>query len=117
MEGGISIEDIRKFALEWNTKYPIDRYWRKKHKVAFNSEIHRQASLLDMRIEFEEDQLFEEAKRSNEESYFRYVAGTNNYLKPRAKFADVSEQEAQDLFDQLDISKIENIDDKTITLT
>jgi len=115
MDNTFSIEDIRKFALEWNTKYPIDRYWRKKHKVAFNSEVHRQTSLLDMRIEFEEDELFKEAARQEKEDTFLYQAGTNNYLKPKAKFASVSEAEAEALFDQLDVSKIEE-NGKTITL-
>jgi hypothetical protein len=116
MDSSFSIEDIRKFALDWNTKYPIDRYWRKKHKVAFNSELHRQTSLLDMRIEFEEDGLFKEAERVEEKDKFIYQVGTNNYLKPKAKFAIMSEEETDDLFDQIDVTQIKEIDDKTITL-
>lgn len=49
---------IKAFVYEWNTKFPIDRWWRMKHGVPFNSEIHRSVSLMDIRFEFEEDFLF-----------------------------------------------------------
>lgn len=54
LDGG----SIRGFVLEWNTKFPIDRWWREKHSVAFNSAPHREVSVIDMRIEWEEDELY-----------------------------------------------------------
>ena len=114
MRGEFSIQDIQHFILKWNNDYPIDRYWRKKYKVAFNSEQHRNTSLLDMRIEFEEDRLFEKTKEKEDKMV--YTAGTNNYLRKRSRFAKVSEQEAQDMYDNLDISQFDQTDDKEIVL-
>lgn len=114
MNGEFSIKDIKEFILKWNSDYPIDRYWRKKHNVAFNSEVHRQTTLLDMRIEFEEDQLFNRPKE--DKSKMVYSPGTNNYLKKRAKFVKVSEQEAKDIFDSIDITQLNETEDGEIIL-
>lgn len=66
----------KNFIYEWNHKFPIDRWWRQKHKVAFNSPIHREISFVDMRIEWEEDNLF---NRIIED--FEYIPNTGDYLK------------------------------------
>lgn len=60
-------ESVKNFVLEWNTKFPIDRWWREKHAVAFNSAQHREVSIIDMRVEWEEDILYNKIR--NEVSY------------------------------------------------
>jgi len=52
-------EYIKDFVYRWSENFPIDIWWRTKHKVAFNSSVHREVSLFDMRFEYEEDQLFD----------------------------------------------------------
>jgi len=54
-----SVDDVKGFITKWNINFPIDRWWRRKHDVAFNSPTHREVSFLDMRIEWEEDKLFD----------------------------------------------------------
>ena len=54
--------DIEFFIYKWNATYPIDRWWREKHKVAFNSPEHRVVSFLDIYIEWKEDKLVKEAQ-------------------------------------------------------
>lgn len=51
---------VREKIIEWNINFPVDRWWRKKHGVAFNSSAHREISFLDQLYEFEEDKLFNE---------------------------------------------------------
>jgi hypothetical protein len=53
---------VENFCIDWSIKFPIDRWWRQKHNVAFNSAAHRELSLWDMRFEFEEFLLFEKNK-------------------------------------------------------
>jgi len=52
---------VKDFMYEWNERFPIDRWWRQKHKIAFNSAAHREVSFLDMRFEFEEELTFAKA--------------------------------------------------------
>lgn len=56
----MSNDDVRNYVVAWSIRFPVDRWWRKKHGVAFNSLEHRESSFLDQLIEFEEDKLFYE---------------------------------------------------------
>jgi len=60
------LQDLKDFVIQWNVDFPIDRWWRKKYSVAFNSPEHRAVSLIDMRFEWEEDELFEEINNKPE---------------------------------------------------
>jgi hypothetical protein len=53
-----SRKDVESFIYRWNVNYPIDRWWREKHKVAFNSPEHRVVSFYDMYVEWLEDKLY-----------------------------------------------------------
>ncbi len=55
------MEDMKKFVLHWNNRNPLDRWWRQKHGVAFNSEVHRVSSFIDQLYEFIEDKMAEES--------------------------------------------------------
>ncbi len=59
-------KNVRDKIIDWNLNFPIDRWWRKKHGVAFNSSAHREISFLDQLFEFEEDKLFDELQGENE---------------------------------------------------
>lgn len=67
---------IKDFILEWNLKYPIDRWWREKHSIAFNSPVHRAVSLIDMRIEFEEERMFRKMRSIQD-----YTPNTGDWFK------------------------------------
>lgn len=74
--------------LKWNVDFPIDRWWRKTHSVAFNSERHRESSFIDMLIEWEEDRLFEKIERE------KYIPDIGDYLKKREVKEDEISEEA-----------------------
>jgi hypothetical protein len=52
-----STENIRLRVVEWNRKFPLDLWWRRKHNIAFGSSSHNEVNLFDMRFEYEEDRL------------------------------------------------------------
>lgn len=54
---------VLSFMQDWNFKFPIDRWWRERHSVAFNSAEHRAVSFFDMRFEFEEELMFRRRNR------------------------------------------------------
>lgn len=55
----LDVGSVKNFVMEWNTKFPVDRWWREKHGIAFNSVQHREVSIVDMRFEWEEDILYD----------------------------------------------------------
>lgn len=61
------IEDFDNYMVDWNLKFPFDRWWRKKYNVPFLSEQHRNASFFDMMREYREDKMFSEHESSNYE--------------------------------------------------
>lgn len=71
-----SRDDIRQYIIEWDTRFPIDRWWRKKYTSAFNSPSHRESNFIDQLIEYEEDQLFQELDNQEE-----YIPNTGDWIK------------------------------------
>ena len=98
---------LREFMLEWNQRYPIDKWWREKYNVPFGSKRHRAQSMIDMRLEFEEDLIFAEAEAeqlNKLRAKSKYVPGEGVWLKRikrRPSQADIERD-----FDNLDIDRI-----------
>lgn len=88
-----SIHEVKTFVLEWNINFPIDRWWRKKHNVAFNSPMHREVSFLDMRFEWEEDKLYDKLYEPEND----YKINSGNYMK-KEKESDMPEDLKRETF-------------------
>lgn len=86
---------IDNFVIEWSLKYPVDRWWRRKHKVAFNSPVHRDTSFFDMRFEFEEEMMLRKTRREHS-----YIPNTGNWID-----VDVLTSEDEGLSDKEKIEK------------
>ena len=79
------------FSLNWNLTYPVDRWWREKHQVAFNSPAHRVVSFWDMRFEFEEYLLFKRKRDAQD-----YKPNTGDWINVESLMlddADLTEEE------------------------
>ena len=98
-------DDITAFIYKWNATYPIDRWWRERHKVAFNSPEHRVVSFLDIYVEWQEEQLYIKARETAQRQE-DYRAG--DWLRERA----VDVQREIDDFENIDLSRF---DDKEVT--
>ena len=92
------IEQLESFILKWNIDFPVDRWWREKHKVAFNSASHREVSFLDMYWEFYEDSLYERMI-SQKEKTDPYIPGMHNFLVPKEEPNEMSQEE----FDKVEV--------------
>lgn len=97
-------EKIQDFIINWNSNFPLDRWWREKYNIPFNSEKHRQMSLIDMRIQFEEDKIFVYAKEARKRG--KSLSSFLEELKKQMLEADFSEFEKMDLKD-IDLSKFD----------
>lgn len=97
---------LREFIYKWNINYPIDRWWRDKYRIAFNSPAHRDMCFIDMRLEFEEDQIYKELNNRKQE----YTPGEGDWLRKR-KEQHISQKEIEYLYDKIDLENIK-IDEK-----
>lgn len=71
-------DSVRDYVIQWNSRFPVDRWWRKKYNKSFNSLDHRKSSFLDQLIEYEEDILFRELQEESE-----YIPGSGDWLRER----------------------------------
>lgn len=79
----------------WNMKFPMDRWWRIKHNVAFMSPVHRECSFLHQLMEFEEDKLFSQAVKE-ENLADVYIPGVGDLFKtPQTQEAFLSEAQRE----------------------
>jgi hypothetical protein len=93
------ISDVRSFVFYWNTLYPIDLWWRIRHKTPFNSSAHREMCMIDMMFEYVEHQLVY-AKPEKESSY---NPGMGNWLNEQIK----TQEEIDKEFDSISLDDIQ----------
>jgi hypothetical protein len=96
----------------WNMTYPVDRWWRTKYKVSFNSERHRSMNFVDMKIEFEEELFYLTAKREEKSPY---LPGGGDWLK-KQRVKKMTTREVDDAFDSFDPSSMELTEDGQIKI-
>lgn len=90
--------DLEKFVIDWNNKFPLDRWYRKKYNLRFNSSQHRGTNLVDIYFEFIEDRLYKEAEtktsveKQKEEKYKQ-----NGWLEPKKIQVDEINFDPKDL--------------------
>lgn len=93
--------DLRTFMIRWNNENPLDKKFREKYKIPFNSPQHREINQLDILLEFIEDEVFTEF----EQRVHREIEREESYSKGQwIKEAEESSERDEDLFDKIDVS-------------
>lgn len=92
--------DFDIFIVEWNNKFPLDYWYRKKFKIPFNSLEHRSLSLLTIIYEYREDIVIQRQIDKQEQRKLR----AENYLETGLLFDEstlnpISEEELDKWFD------------------
>ena len=83
------VKNFESFILQWNIENPVDRWWRSKHGIAFNSSPHREVSFIDMYMEFYEEVLYEKvARQSKKKEEDPYIPGHHDFLYPSEQKAE-----------------------------
>lgn len=75
--------------INWNNRFPLDRWWRMKHNVAFMSSAHRESSFIDQLLEFEEDKLF---MPDTDKEDVEYKPGIGDFLKSKPSLKNFMEE-------------------------
>jgi len=101
------IDSVQVEVRRWNALYPLDRWYRKKFNIPFNSEQHQNLDVLDIRFAFEEHVLYREVDAYNDlpKDEF-YTPRTGNWLRKQEEQAS-TDQEIRDIYDAVDLSKID----------
>ena len=99
------VNPYREYITDWNIKYPLDRWWREKFKVAIFSDEHKRATFLDMRLQYEEECLYNEVRKPKE-GVEVYIPGKGDYFKSLTNNQSESNL-TQSLFDSIDLDEIE----------
>lgn len=95
-------EELRSFMVKWNLDFPIDRWWREKHGVAFLSSQHRESSFINQLLEYTEDQLYQELidnqnQKKPKNSNDIYIPNTNDFIKDRSLDIDHTSEESMEM--------------------
>lgn len=86
------------FIERWNVRFPIDRWWRNKYKIPFGSPAHKNQSMGDIILEYEEDKLYRQLSLTS-----TYKEG--DWLEPRKESIDALE----DAYDSLDLKDLKDV--------
>ena len=94
--------ELEQAVVSWNKRFPLDRWWRNKHEVAFMSPVHRESSFLYQLFEFEEDKLFSKAITDSnvKDNKDIYIPGSGDIFKTPATIEDFT-KEAQREIDEI----------------
>lgn len=83
------IDDVKSFMVQWNNKFPLDYWWRKKHSISFLSEEHKSASFISQLMEYEEEKLYLKQNKVSEEQ--NYIPNIGDFLKKKV-YSSVQEE-------------------------
>lgn len=100
-------EEIDKFIFKWHD-FPFDYWWRKKYKIPFGSQAHREMNFIDMYIEYREEFLLNKAI----DEYDKSVSDREDEelgLKDGSekRVIKMTKQEIDDDFENLDLSQFD----------
>lgn len=100
-------KEIDKFIFQWHD-FSLDYWWRKKYKIPFGSQAHREMNFIDMYVEYREEFLLKRAI----DDYDKSVSdkedeelGLNDGSKK--KVVKMTKQEIDEDFDNLDLSQFD----------
>jgi len=94
------------FVINWNFKYPLDFWWRKKYGVSFGSKEHRDISHFDMLIDFMEGVELRRWKKTSESNDLNETLASLGHPVNRTKeVIRLSKKDIDQEFDDLDLSQ------------
>lgn len=95
----MSIEDVKHYLIWWNNSFPFDKWWRDKHNIAFLSKEHKEASLIDIFLEYEEEVFFANLREKLQKKEDPYTPGKGNFLRRR----ELTQEEIEAQFDAINL--------------
>jgi hypothetical protein len=102
------IDDISRSIYRWNNLYPLDRWYRNKFNIRFNSPEHKDIDIADIRLAYEEEMLYKQVDREHYAAPSPiYVPRTGTWLEKQPDQSEVTLEESNDIYEGLDLNEIE----------
>lgn len=89
--------------LLFNLNLPLDRWWRQKHKIAFNSSAHREISVIDQYFEYIEDFLVQQQRLNK---YDQVQIEKKFQEEGLFKKLEITEEMTKEMFEELDLDSL-----------
>lgn len=100
-------EEIDKFIFKWHD-FPFDYWWRKKYKIPFGSQAHREMNFIDMYIEYREEFLLNKAIEEHDKAVSDREDEELGLKDGSSKrVVKMTKQEIDDDFENLDLSQFD----------
>lgn len=100
-------EEIDKFIFKWHD-FPFDYWWRKKYKIPFGSQAHREMNFIDMYIEYREEFLLNKAIEEHDKAVSDREDEELGLKDSSSKrVVKMTKQEIDDDFENLDLSQFD----------
>lgn len=92
--------------IEWNNRFPLDLWYRRKYQIPFGSKKHREINYVDIYFEYSEDNLFKKFELEEEELNKKKERLTiSGQVFTKTIYKELTEKETDDIFDTLDLSQ------------
>lgn len=101
-------EEVTAYIVNWNRLYPIDYWWRRKYKVPFGSEQHRQANFIQMYFDWEEDRMMKKLMEKQGEPTDRTFEEEN---KKHGVSKNMTQEQIDYDFENIDLSSYNTVKD------
>lgn len=107
----LNSKNLEEYVDNWNRLFPIDKWYRKKFKIPFNSIQHRNISIIDMYFEYIENYKYDykikkikelDERKEKLNNMSPYIKGKGNFMKDLLSTAS----DIDKAFDELDIDSL-----------
>lgn len=118
----LKINQLKRQINTWNSKHPVDLFWRQHFQIPFGSKEHLDADIFDQQIWYEEHKQIEEYRKQKEEEYAKGLEngeigeiGENRSrvytdekfeALPPDMISGMNQQEIEEAFNNMDIAEL-----------
>lgn len=104
----VQLNNLSEFLIDWNNYFPLDRLFRKKNNIIFNSKEHREICYIDLYMDSLEDKLFENhiSQINEKNEKLEIYEKTGKWFNSTTK---IDKKTEIDLFDKLDVSSLNSL--------
>ena len=97
-------KDFDSIVANWNVKFPLDNWYRKKYNIRFDSQEHRQTSIRSIAFEYQESLFFAKYEKVDE-----YKPNEGKFIKKRKQEEKpLTLDDVKKEFEKIDLSQFDD---------
>lgn len=99
------VKNAKSFLIEWNNTFVLDKSFRTRNNIRFNSKEHRETCQIDIYLDYLEEKIFDDSYKSNIENNKKLESYNKGIWMEEKK---IDNAELTEIFDNIDIDSIED---------